>query len=95
LAWGTSTDDTVVSGYRLWRDGQPLVTLGVTNYTDRGLTPYTAYTYQVQASDAAGNWSALSAPVTVTTPAALDLAGEAGLPVAVSLERLGPGNRLA
>jgi trimeric autotransporter adhesin len=67
LAWGASADDNVVSGYRLWRDGQPLVTLGVTNYSDRGLTPATAYTYQVQATDPAGNWSNLSAPVTVVT----------------------------
>lgn len=67
LAWGASTDDTVVAGYRLVRNGQPIATLGTTTYTDRGLSPSTTYTYQVQASDAAGNWSALSSPLPVTT----------------------------
>jgi len=67
LMWAASSDDTVVSGYRLWRDGTPLVTLGVTNYSARDLAPSTQYTYQVQASDAAGNWSELSAPITVVT----------------------------
>ncbi len=65
--WNASTDDTAVSGYRLIRDGFGLVTTGVTNYTDRDLLPLTTHTYQVQATDAAGNWSPLSAPVTVTT----------------------------
>ena len=67
LAWNASTDDTAVSGYRLVRDGTPLVTQGVTTYTDRDLTPSSTHTYQVQATDAAGNWSALSAPLSVTT----------------------------
>ncbi len=68
LAWGASTDDTVVAGYRLLRDGQPIATLGTTAYTDRGLSASTTYSYQVQASDAAGNWSALSPVLPVTTP---------------------------
>jgi trimeric autotransporter adhesin len=67
LTWTASTDGTVVSGYQLVRDGQPVATLGTTSYTERGLTPATTYTYQVRASDAAGNWSALSAPLSVTT----------------------------
>jgi len=67
--WDASTDDTVVSGYRLVRDGLGLVTTGVTNYTDRDLLPSTTHTYQVQATDAAGNWSPLSAPLTITTQA--------------------------
>lgn len=69
LAWGASSDGAVVSGYRLWRDGQPLVTLGGTTYTDRGLEPSRSYTYRVQAGDAAGNWSPLSDPLKVTTGA--------------------------
>lgn len=67
LAWDASTDDVVVAGYQLLRDGVPLATLGTTTYTDRGLAPSTTYRYQVQAADAAGNWSDLSAPLSVTT----------------------------
>jgi chitodextrinase len=67
LAWSASTDDHQVAGYRLWRDGQVVAPTGVTNYTDRDLQPSTTYNYQVQASDASGNWSDLSDPVPVTT----------------------------
>ena len=67
LRWDASSDATGVAGYRLWRDGQELVTLGVTNYSDRDLDPSTSYTYRVQAVDAAGNWSALSNPLQVST----------------------------
>ena len=41
-------------------------------YTDTGLTASTAYTYTVKAYDAAGNVSAASSPLTVTTGAATD-----------------------
>ena len=34
------------------------------------LTPSTAYTFTVRARDSAGNWSDMSGPLTVTTPAA-------------------------
>jgi len=66
--WDASTDDlSGVSGYRLWRDGVPLVTTGVTNYTDRDLLPSTTHSYQVRAIDAAGNLSPLSAPLKIKT----------------------------
>ena len=65
--WNDSTDDTGVSGYRLFRDGVVVVTTGVTNYTDRDLAPSTTYAYQVQSIDVVGKSSALSAPVTVQT----------------------------
>lgn len=67
LRWDASSDDVGVAGYRLWRDGQELVTLGVTTYADRDLAPFTSYTYRVQAVDAAGNWSQLSDPLQLTT----------------------------
>ena len=67
LRWDASSDDTAVAGYRLWRDGQERVTLGVTSYSDRDLDPSTSYTYRVQAVDHAGNWSALSDPLQVST----------------------------
>lgn len=65
--WNASTDDTGVSGYRLFRDGILIVTTGVTNYTDRDVVASTTYSYQVQAVDVVGKYSALSAPLTITT----------------------------
>ncbi|GAB3173773.1 processive endocellulase [Micromonospora palomenae] len=71
LSWGPATDNVGVTGYRVYREagatdalvGSPTgATLALT-----GLTASTAYTFYVVAVDAAGNVSAASAPVTVTT----------------------------
>ncbi|MEV4497183.1 glycoside hydrolase family 9 protein [Micromonospora arborensis] len=71
LSWAASTDNVGVTGYRVYREAgatDPLVgsptgtTLAVT-----GLTASTAYQFYVVAVDAAGNTSAASAPVAVTT----------------------------
>lgn len=77
LAWSPSTDNTGgsgLAGYDVYRDGSatPLATLGAsaTGYTDGSAAPSTAYTYTVDAFDAAGNHSSQSAPAGVTTPAA-------------------------
>ncbi|MEV5445217.1 cellulase family glycosylhydrolase [Streptomyces sp. NPDC052644] len=69
LRWAPSTDDTAVTGYDVHRDGAKVTTAPVTGtaYTDTGLTPATRYTYTVRARDAAGNTSAPSAALTVTT----------------------------
>jgi hypothetical protein len=83
LSWAASTDNVGVTGYRVYRAGALLVTLGaVTAYQNAGLAAATSYSYTVQASDAAGNASAQSAvvsvgtlavvPVSVTTPPAPD-----------------------
>jgi chitodextrinase len=75
LSWGASTDNVAVIGYRVYRGGSLLATVGaVTAYQDAGLSPATAYSYTVQAIDAAGNASAQSAPASATTPAAPDTA---------------------
>src|SRR6185369_5455796 len=52
---------------RLFRDGVQIAVVPTTAYTDQGLTPATSYTYTVQAIDAAGNSSALSAPASAGT----------------------------
>jgi chitodextrinase len=71
LSWTASTDNVGVTGYQVLRAGTPVATVTGTSYSDSGLTPSTAYTYTVKAIDAAGNNSALSAPLTVSTaPAA-------------------------
>jgi fibronectin type 3 domain-containing protein len=71
LRWTTATDNVVVTGYRIYRNGSstPLATLGgaQTWYSDATLTPATTYSYIVQAVDAAGNLSAASNEASATT----------------------------
>lgn len=70
LTWNAASDNINVTGYNLFRNNGLLATVGaVTNYTDTPVSPGFTYNYQVQARDAAGNVSALSAVSTVTTPA--------------------------
>ncbi|TYP72412.1 fibronectin type III domain-containing protein [Paenibacillus methanolicus] len=70
LAWNAATDNVGVTGYDVYR-GASLVgsTSGSTlSYTNTGLSAGTSYTYTVKAKDAAGNVSAASGSVSVTTP---------------------------
>ncbi|QLQ09799.1 MAG: hypothetical protein HZY75_04715 [Nocardioidaceae bacterium] len=69
IDWNASTDDNAVTGYRVLRDGNVVAQTGVTTHTDRDLSPNTTYTYRVQATDAAGNWSNQSSALNVTTAA--------------------------
>src|SRR5205814_3504166 len=72
-SWSASTDNVAVTGYRVYRAGTLLVTLGaVTAYQNTGLAASTSYSYTVQGIDAAGNASAQSASASATTQAALD-----------------------
>jgi chitodextrinase len=67
LTWDASTDNVGVTGYRINRDGSQVGTADSTSYTDTGLTAATSYSYTVAAFDAAGNLSATSAAVSVST----------------------------
>ncbi|WP_328660921.1 cellulase family glycosylhydrolase [Streptomyces sp. NBC_00334] len=71
LGWSAATDDTAVTGYDVVRvvDGTESVVAAptTTTATVTGLTADTAYTFAVRARDAAGNRSARSATVVVTT----------------------------
>ena len=67
LSWNASTDNVGVTGYRVLRGGSPVGTTATTSYTDTGLAASTAYSYSVQAYDAAGNSSPASAALTVAT----------------------------
>ena len=58
LSWNASTDNTLLTGYEVLRNGQLVGSSTTTSFTDTALTPATAYTYQVRALDAAGNRSA-------------------------------------
>jgi beta-glucanase (GH16 family) len=69
LAWGASTDNVGVSGYDVLRNGATVTTVTGTSYSATGLSPSTTYTFQVKARDAAGNLSAGSNTVSVTTSA--------------------------
>jgi chitodextrinase len=71
LAWQASSDNVGVSGYTIYRNGAVLVTASGSSltYSDGSVSPSTTYTYSVDAFDAAGNHSAQSSPVSVTTPA--------------------------
>jgi hypothetical protein len=56
-------------GYTLYRDGYIIATqLSALSYKDRSIEPGTSYIYQVSISDASGNESALSEPITVIVP---------------------------
>jgi chitodextrinase len=71
LSWTGATDNVAVTGYNVYR-GTTLLgsTTTATTYAVTGLTASTAYTFYVQAKDAAGNVSAASNTVSVTTLAA-------------------------
>ncbi|MFI2104915.1 glycoside hydrolase family 6 protein [Isoptericola sp. NPDC019693] len=69
VGWSASTDDTRVTGYSVLVDGEAATTSTTTSATLTGLDPDTTYEITVTARDAAGNVSAASAPVSVTTGA--------------------------
>ena len=68
LAWHASTDNVGVVGYYVYRDSALVGTSSTASYTDGTVSRATTYTYTVAAYDAAGNVSALSNTLTVTTP---------------------------
>ncbi|MCU7821729.1 glycoside hydrolase family 6 protein [Kitasatospora sp. DSM 101779] len=69
LSWTASTDNVGVTGYDVYRGGALVGSSATTSFTDTGLAASTAYSYTVKAKDAAGNVSAASAALSVTTSA--------------------------
>ena len=67
LTWTASTDNTAVTGYKIYRAGTQIGTSVINSYSDTGLGASTAYTYTVSAYDAAGNGSSQSTGVSGTT----------------------------
>jgi len=67
VTWTAATDDVGVTAYTLYRDGIAIGTTPTLSYVDTGLAAGTTYAYTVTALDAAGNESAPSAAVSVTT----------------------------
>ena len=68
LAWTASTDNVGVTGYVVYQGGTQVATATGTSATVGGLAASTAYSFSVAARDAAGNTSARSTAVSVTTP---------------------------
>jgi hypothetical protein len=68
LSWSAAQDDVGVARYRVYRNGTQVGAPTTTSFSDTTAAPDTTYSYTVDAVDAAGNSSAQSAPVTVTTP---------------------------
>lgn len=82
LSWTASTDNVGVTGYEVFQDG---ISIGITSTTSlavSGLTAGTAYSFTVTASDAAGNTSAASDALNVTTQS-----GGGGQPGVLEAER--------
>jgi YD repeat-containing protein len=79
LTWTASTDNVGVTGYLVERcQGASCTTFAqiatptTTSYSDTGLTASTSYSYQVRATDAAGNLSGYSSTSSATTQSAAD-----------------------
>jgi chitodextrinase len=68
LTWTASTDNTGVTGYRVYRNGLQIATSGTNAYSDLTAQASTSYSYHVVAEDAAGNSSPSSNTANVTTP---------------------------
>lgn len=69
LAWGASTDNVAVAGYRLIRNGIEIYRGTALSFNDTGLNASTTYAYDVSAFDGSGNYSP-AANVSATTTAA-------------------------
>ncbi len=69
LNWDASTDNIGVTGYDVYQDGAVIGTVATTTIDVSGLTASTSYDFFVIAKDAAGNESAASATLSVTTAA--------------------------
>jgi len=72
LEWNPSSDNVGVVSYTLYRDGQFHAFVSAPGYTDTEVTEGAGYEYRVMATDAAGNLSELSEPLSVVIPSAPD-----------------------
>src|SRR5436309_459508 len=68
LSWGAASDNVGVTGYRVYVNGTLLVSPGSTSVQVTELLAGGTRSFTVAAVDAAGNVSAPSAPLSVTTP---------------------------
>ncbi|MHC1685189.1 MAG: PKD domain-containing protein [Clostridiaceae bacterium] len=67
LSWTTSTDESGVKEYNIYRNNSKIKTINTTSYTDMGLLPDITFEYEVRAVDINGNESKGSNIVKVET----------------------------
>jgi chitodextrinase len=67
LSWTASTDNVAVTGYDVYQGTALAASVATTSVNVSGLAASTAYSFTVKAKDAAGNVSAASAALSVTT----------------------------
>ena len=67
ISWNASTDNVAVSGYNIYLDDSNIGNATGTSTSVTGLSPNTTYNVKVSAYDAAGNESAQSSGINVTT----------------------------
>ncbi|CAL2103192.1 conserved protein of unknown function precursor containing a type A C-terminal secretion signal. Putative extracellular ribonuclease [Tenacibaculum sp. 190130A14a] len=67
LNWTASTDNVGVTGYDVYQGNTKIASVTSANYGVTGLTASTNYTFSIKAKDAAGNISASSTTLGVTT----------------------------
>lgn len=67
VSWAKSSDNTAVTGYRIYRNGVQLANTTYLSFPSTGLAAGTSYSYTVAAYDAAGNLSATSTTVSAKT----------------------------
>jgi chitodextrinase len=69
LSWNASSDNVGVTGYDVFQDGANIASVTSTSYAVSGLASGTTYAFTIKAKDAAGNVSAASTTLNVTTDA--------------------------
>jgi chitodextrinase len=67
LSWTPSTDNVLVTGYKIFRNSVQVGTSPSNSFSDTGLNSNTSYSYSVAAFDAAGNVSGQSLTATAST----------------------------
>ena len=71
LSWSPSTDNSGVTGYKIFRDGLYLQSVAISAALDSSVTGSTQYCYTVSAYDAAGIESAQSAAICTSSPSTI------------------------
>ncbi len=71
VSWSPSTDNSGVSGYRVFRDGVYIQSVGAPAALDSDVTGSIHHCYTVSAYDAAGNESAQSSAICTSSPSAI------------------------
>jgi len=91
VTWEPSTDNILLSGYRVFRDGSQVAVTTITSFVDTELLPETFYEYEIVAFDWLANVSTTSDAVGTTT---LAVPVEEPPPVSTSTPRQTAGSQV-